>query len=253
MEKMIRVLLADTSEDFRSLFRDMIAHQEDIELIGSVDDGEEALALAMSALPDVLVTDVLLRRRDGLSLMRSLKENRCLPPTIVVSAFMNDSVVAQVNRLGAEYCVTKPCRLPELLEHIRRCAGGESLTRRSVSGAYETDIVEVLVNFGVMHHLNGYRFLQEGIRRTLQDPEALRGVTKILYPELARSFGTTAVRVERSMRSALEAAWENGDASARKAYFGASLCPYERRPTNSEFLAMSAEFIRLKQKKAGSW
>lgn len=234
------------------LLADGIAQEDGLHLLGSTSDGEEAVALTRQLQPDVLVMDVLLTQLDGIGVLRQLRESGELPRTVVVSAFLNDNVAAEVNKLGAGYCVTKPCRLTELLERIRSCAY-DGTRRKPVSpAAYDADIAEVLVSFGIMHHLNGYRFLQEGIRRTMEDPGVLRGITKILYPELARSFHTTATRVERSMRSALETAWDNGDAKRRSAYFGAAMSRFDKRPSNSEFLAMCADFILLKQqKKAG--
>lgn len=249
MERSIGILLADCSEDFRTLLAQGIAQEEGLHLLGSTGDGEEAVAMALQLQPDVLVMDVLLTQLDGIGVLRQLRESGHLPRTVVVSAFLNDSIAAEVNKLGAGYCVTKPCRLPELLDRIRSCAEDGGLRAPVSPGAYDADIVEVLVSFGVMHHLNGYRFLQEGIRRTIEDPGVLQGITKILYPELARCFHTTAIRVERSMRSALETAWESGDTDRRNAFFGAAMSRFDKRPSNSEFLAMSADFIRLKQQK----
>ena len=248
MEKPLSVLLADSSEEFLTLLSDRVELEEDLYILGAARDGEELVSLVRRLRPDVLVTDVLLRNLDGIAALRRLKEEGEMPQTIVVSAFFNDHVAAEISKLGVCYCFTKPCRISELLDRIREC--GDGLEREAPpEGGYEAAISEALMNANVLPHLQGYRYLREGVRRTLEDPGVLHGITKILYPDLARHFHTNAKCVEHSMRNALEIAWKEGDAKRRADYFGPGFAQLKRRPTNSEFLALVSEFILLKQQK----
>ena len=249
-EKNVGVVVADSSEEFRLLLADGIARDEGLFLLAHTGDGEEAVELIRKHRPDVLVLDVLLTHRDGIAVLRRLREEGICPKTLVVSAFLNESVTAEVKDLGASYCVTKPCSLPELLERIRSCAEGHRSHTKPTY--YEADIVEALSVFGIPHHLHGYRFLLEAIRRTIEDPSVIRGITKILYPDLGRHFHTLGSRVERAMRTAVEAGWEHGDPEQRANYFGPYLRRRDQRPSNSAFIAMCAEHIRVKYQNSTS-
>lgn len=242
MKKVIKVLIADSSDDFRALLSDAVDGEEDMCVVGSAGDGETAMELAVRCRPDVLVTDLVLRELDGVSMMKELKAGPGLPRTIVVSGFFNDRVATDVSRLGVDYYFPKPCRMPELVRRIRELAVKPEFRRRPAKDV-DPVISEVLVNFGIMPHLQGYRYLRDSIRRVILDPNALRGVTKILYPELAKQYSTTPISVERAMRHAIETAWRQGDRCRRLGCLGEAAAA-EKRPTNSAFIAMTAEYIR---------
>lgn len=248
MDNAIGVLLADSSDDFLTMLADFIECERDMYVAGVAQDGEETVAMARRLRPDVLVTDILLRRLDGIGAMRELRESGDLPRTIVVSAFFNDSIASEISRLGADYCFPKPCRVPELIGRIRECAPAEEPAREA-SGGYDAEITEALINFGVMPHLQGYRYLREGIKRNIQDRNVLHGVTKILYPDLAKLFHTNPKCVERSMRNAVETAWRGGDPLRRESYFGPGKMEFSGKPTNSRFIAMVTEFVLLRDVK----
>ena len=222
--------------------------QEDMTVVGTAVDGESAVALVRERRPEVLVTDLLLRRVDGIGMLKELKACGEMPRTIVLSAFLNDSIVREISALGASYCFSKPCRLTDLAVRIRECTRGE--TAEPDGGKYETEIAEAMISFGVMPHLQGYRYLREAIRLSIEDPNMLGGVTKVLYPDLAKMYNTTPKCVERSMRSALETAWKYGNAALRDEYFGEVTMLLSKRPTNSEFIAMVKEFILMRKSRA---
>lgn len=224
--------------------------QEDLTVVAAAVDGRRTVSLVKALRPQVLVTDILLRRLDGIGMLRELKDTGEMPATIVLSAFLNDSIAKEISSLGVSYCFSKPCRAEDLLVRIRECACacGEEPDGQGECG-YETEITEAMINFGVMPHLQGYRYLREAIRRTIEDADALSGVTKVLYPELAKTYKTTPKCVERSMRSALEAAWVHGDASRRNRYFGEMTMLLNRRPTNSAFISMVTEFILMRSQR----
>lgn len=250
MSHTISVMLADSSEDFLEALSGYINEQEDLSVVAAAIDGEKAVSLVKALRPQVLVTDLLLRRLDGIGMLKELKLTGDMPRTIVLSAFLNDSIAKEISSLGVCYCFSKPCRAPDLAERIRECAYDRSGEPDEYGDCgYETEIAEAMINFGVMPHLQGYRYLREAIRRTIEDADALSGVTKVLYPDLAKTYHTTPKCVERSMRSALETAWNHGDAARRNGYFGEMTMLLTRRPTNSAFISMVTEFILMRNSK----
>lgn len=244
MKRTISVLLADSSDDFSAMISDFIEKETDLSVAGIAQDGEEAVEFARRLRPDVMILDILLRKLDGIGVMRELKNSGELPHTLVVSAFFNDKIASEISRLGADYCFPKPCRLNELISRIRECVQEEQTGAGGLEGC-DAQITQALINFGVMPHLQGYRYLREGIKRNLEDSSVLRGVTKILYPDLAKYFHTNAKCIERSMRNAVETAWRNGDTERRNRYFGECVIQLTERPTNSRFIAMISEFILM--------
>lgn len=242
MEKRITVLLADSSEDFLHLLSDAMREEGDMEVLAVTRDGQEALALTGRLRPDVLVMDLLLRQIDGIGVLRALRGRGEMPRVIVASAFFNDAVAAELAALGVSYCFPKPCLLSELTRRVRECMVGWE-EKPVLPDPCEQEIETALRAAQLLPHMRGCDYLRDGLRQILSDGEMLLGVTKILYPDLARRFHTTASCVERSMRSALEAAWDRGDPALRKAYFGSRLAG-NRRPSNSAFLSAAAEVIR---------
>lgn len=240
-------MLADSSEDFLEALTCYVNIQEDMTVVGATADGEKSVSMIRALRPQVLVMDILLRRQDGISMLRELRHSGEMPRTIVLSAFLNDSVAKEISALGVSYCFSKPCRLADVVGRIRECECGQP--GGETGPGYETEIAEALINFGVLPHLQGYRYLREAIRRTIEDDETLRGVTKVLYPELAKTYNTTPKCVERSMRSALETAWRYAPVSRRNDYFGEMTMLMTRRPTNSGFISMVTEFILMRRPK----
>lgn len=247
MAHRISVLLVGSSEDFTETLSAKISEQEDMVLLATAEDGEEAMSLVRTLRPQVLVMDILLRKLDGVGFIKELKHSGELPHTIVVSAFFNDSIAAEISSLGASYCFPKPCRISEVINRIRDCVYPEQSEHTECS--YEAEVTDALINFGVLPHLQGYRYLREAICRNINDRETLKGVTKILYPELAKSFRTTSKCIERGMRNALDAAWNNIKPEIRNAYFGELTAHLTERPTNSRFISMMTEFIIIKARR----
>lgn len=241
MGKVIKVFISDSSEDFRTLLADAINQEEDMCVSGMAEDGAETMEKIREQQPDVLVTDLILRRMDGIELLKSLRDEGHPVRTIVVSGFFSDRVAASISYLGVDHFIPKPCGAQEIIHRVRELAG---MREKAVPPVKEFDpiISEALINFGVMPHHQGYRYLRESIRRTMLDPNTLRGVTKILYPELAKENNTTALNVERAIRHAIKVAWERGDPRRRDAYFG-DLIHFDSRPSNSTLIGMMAEFI----------
>lgn len=242
----IGVLLVSSSEDFTTALSASINEQEDMTVLASAGDGEQALALARALDVQVVITDILLRKLDGVGFIRELRRGGSMPQTIVVSAFLNDAIAAEISALGVKYCFPKPCRISELISRIRDCARPEPGVLTSCG--YDCEVTNALIAFGVMPHLQGFRYLREAICRNLNDGDATKGITKILYPDLGKDFHTTKKCVERGMRNALDTAWDHVTPEARNAYFGELTAHLTKRPSNSRFIALITEYIRMKER-----
>lgn len=247
MEHKIGVLLVGSSEDFAQALSAKISEQEDMAVLAAAGDGEEAVAMVRSLRPQVIVMDILLRRLDGVGFIKELKRGGDMPHIIVVSSFLNDVIASEISALGASYCFPKPCRISEVINRIRECVYPEQPGHTECS--YAAEVADALMKFGVLPHLQGYRYLREAICRNINDRETLKGVTKILYPELAKAFRTTSKCIERGMRNALDAAWNHTDPEVRNAYFGELTAHLAERPTNSRFISMMTEFILMKARR----
>ena len=250
MEQVIRVFLADQSQDYLELLRAEIELQPDLTVTDAVRDGEEAYARLAAQAPDVLVTNLLLPGLDGLSLLRRLKNEGKLPHTLVVSGFVTDHMAQALSLLGVDDYLSKPCQTERLICRIREAA---SPSGRRVIRDYDPAIREALIRVGAEQHLSGYRYLAEGVRRTLEDRNVLHGITKILYPDLAKQFGTTPSCVERAIRGVVVKAWDRTTAEQRHDYFKGLFDGYEAPPSNAPFISAVAEFIRLRYEKRDAW
>ena len=250
----IRILIADPSEDFRALLSGVIDAEEELTVVGSAGDGQEALALTQRERPDVLLTDLVLSRLDGLGLLGALAGQEDAPAAIVLSGFFNDRVLSACAEAGVYYFLPKPCDIPALLSHIRQAAAERS--RRDLPAApavavapasrepsLEAVVTDIIHEIGVPAHIKGYQYLREAIVLTVNDMDAINAVTKVLYPAVAKKFGTTPSRVERAIRHAIEVAWDRGDLEVLQKYFGYTVSNIKGKPTNSEFMASAAEIF----------
>lgn len=260
METKARVLIADSGEDFRYLMADTISSEEDLLVVGTAGDGVETLALIEQKHPDIIVMDLVLTKMDGLGVLRKLAQKQQRPAVIIVSGFFNDHVIQEAAELGAYYFMPKPCDIPALLERIRqitasrRVSGLVTAKQGIAIGApqesLETVVTEVIHEIGVPAHIKGYQYLREAIILTINDMDIINSVTKVLYPTVAKKFGTTPSRVERAIRHAIEVAWVRGDLETLQKFFGYTVSNVKGKPTNSEFIAMIADCLSLRRKVA---
>ena len=263
METKTRILIADANPDFSSLLSDLIAGEKDMEVAGTADNGVDALALLSECKPDVLLLDLVLSKLDGLELLRRVGETGARPHIIVLSGFVNAKVVGECSALGADYFISKPCDPAALLGRIRQLCGAErgedapgyELAARQNRGdaGLESVVTDIIHEIGVPAHIKGYQYLREAIILTIKDMDMINAVTKVLYPEVARRFATTPSRVERAIRHAIEVAWDRGDLETLQKFFGYTVSNIKGKPTNSEFIAMIADHLSLKQKQGAMY
>ena len=236
METKISVLLADPGEQYRAAYSKAIGQETDMELVAQTDNGLRAEELITKFQPDVVVLDLVLPNLDGLSLLTHLRAKNASSRVIVTSAICNDQVLMECAELGTTYFMQKPFDPPLLVQRIRQ--------------TLESVVTDVIHEIGVPAHIKGYQYLREAILLTIDDMDIINSVTKVLYPEVARKFNTTPSRVERAIRHAIEVAWDRGDIETLQKFFGYTVSNIKGKPTNSEFIAMIADCLSLRQKQA---
>ena len=247
MEKMRRIIIADNSEEYRRNFAEVVSSEPEIRLVGETGDGEELIRLILQETPDLIVMDMALSSLDGIEVLEKLQtlEIEKKPQVIVVSAFVRGGMAELVASKGADYYLIKPCTPSKVCQRICQLGGQQpaSPTERTVS--LETMVTSIIHEVGVPAHIKGYQYLRESILLAIADMEVMGGVTKVLYPEVAKRFHTTASRVERAIRHAIEVAWDRGDLETLQKYFGYTVSNIKGKPTNSEFIAMIADRLQL--------
>ncbi|MCD7887877.1 MAG: sporulation transcription factor Spo0A [Clostridiales bacterium] len=243
-----KVMIADADEEFRTLLGEMIDREEDLEVAFSTEDGEKAIScLQNNPDIDVLVMDTVLKNMDGLELLGEMSRMQGPRPlTLVLSNFLRGNLVNQAAELGADFFLLKPCRTSAVIERLRQLRSAKP--SRPQSESMETLVTSIIHEIGVPAHIKGYQYLREAILITIDNMEVINAVTKVLYPEVAKRYGTTASRVERAIRHAIEVAWDRGDIETLQKYFGYTVSNSKGKPTNSEFIAMIADRLQLQQK-----
>ena len=238
-------LLADANDEFRAMLQEAIEQAGEFTVAASTGDGREALRVIEERKPDLLLTDVALPGLDGLGLLQALKEREgYVPKIIIVSAFCGEKTMSDAEKLGVSYYLPKPCEPGSLLERMRGIFESPSAPERK-SYTLKNTVTSVIHEIGVPAHIKGYQYLREAIIIAVNDMEVINAVTKVLYPEVAKRFGTTPSRVERAIRHAIEVAWDRGDLETLQKYFGYTVSNTKGKPTNSEFIAMIADRLML--------
>ncbi len=261
MSKATVVLIDDNVRIINSL-KEIILADNELEFIGSAEDGEEGLKLIAEKKPDVVLLDLIMPKLDGLGLMEKLKKDASItkkPSIIVVSAIRQDKVMESAFELGAEYYILKPFDSETILSRIRQVRGtlyihrGDSIRSEGGQAAVkeynlETDVTNIIHEIGVPAHIKGYQYLRDAIMMSVDDTEMLGSITKQLYPSIAKLHKTTPSRVERAIRHAIEVAWSRGKMETINELFGYTINGGKGKPTNSEFVALIADKIRLEYK-----
>ena len=244
-----RMILADGSDQFRRMLAELAAEEADLTVAAQTGNGRELLELIARHKPDVVVMDLMLPEIDGMDVlveMGGLGVER--PRTLVLSAFGGPGLAAEISQKGGDYCMLKPCRPQAVLERARRLitepAAGE-IQEETAAQDLERQVTAIIHEIGVPAHIKGYQYLREAIILAVEDMEVINAVTKVLYPAVAKKYGTTASRVERAIRHAIEVAWDRGDLETLQKYFGYTVSNAKGKPTNSEFIAMIADRISL--------
>jgi len=249
MDNKITVVLADTNEEFCSMLRAGIEETGEFTVAGTAGDGLSALRLVEEKRPQLLLTELLLPELDGFGLLDRIAKLETRPKTILLSAMYRGDIVARAMDMDVAFFMPKPCEIESLLERMRQIANPGAEEAEDEVHALQRQVTDVIHEVGVPAHIKGYQYVREAIVIAVQDIEVINAVTKVLYPEVAKRYNTTPSRVERAVRHAIEVAWDRGDLETLQRYFGYTVSNIKGKPTNSEFIAMIADKIRLEDRK----
>jgi len=259
MENTTKILIADeNSAQRQSLLGELRgAGYTNVEV---AINGEDALYKIDRYHPDVAIIDIWLSKLDGIGVLRNCKQLNFgadkAPAFIVVSMVSNHSVFMEAAQAGADFCLLKPYNIESLCNHIASLAEARRIgtptavadSRSAQTPDIETQVTKIIHQIGVPAHIKGYQYLRTAILLTVKDSDIINSVTKILYPSVAKKYQTTTSRVERAIRHAIEVAWDRGDVDTLNSYFGYTIQNNRGKPTNSEFIAMIADNLRLQYK-----
>ena len=275
MNEKITILIADDNADFVTTLVGHLRKENDMEVIGIARDGKEACEKVISMKPDVLLLDVIMPYLDGLGVLEKLNAQKTekKPTCIMLSAVGQTKITQKAISLGAEYYVVKPFDIEVLINRIRDIKNYKPTPTSTAENCYtvretkskyieineidkknqenlEALVTNVIHEIGVPAHIKGYQYLREAIMMVVQDIDIINQITKQLYPEIAEKYRTTPSRVERAIRHAIEVAWARGKNDAVESIFGYTISASKGKPTNSEFIAMIADKLRLEIKTA---
>ena len=249
MEIKASVVIADASEEYRTILKKTMESTGEFQVVGSAGSGVEALRLVQQLYPQLLIMDLVLPELDGFGLLKQLQSmGDRAPKIIVVSAFCVQRTVSQAVQMGVWYFLSKPCSEESLLELMRQAAQSQQ-EMGDFSPALEGQVTAIIHEIGVPAHIKGYHYLRDAIMMAVEDMNMLNSITKILYPTIAKNHQTTPSRVERAIRHAIEVAWSRGKMDTIDELFGYTVSVGKGKPTNSEFIALIADKIRLDYKK----
>ncbi|MBM7855507.1 two-component system response regulator (stage 0 sporulation protein A) [Desulfohalotomaculum tongense] len=249
----IKVLIADDNREFCELLKEFVNSQEDLALAGIASNGIEALELIEQQKPDVVVLDIIMPHLDGIGVLEKISSGTTAvkPKVIMLTAFGQESVTQRAVELGADYYILKPFDFSVLAQRIRQLAQGVEVSGYIVPSKTKNlnvAVTNIIHEMGVPAHIKGYHYLRDAILMVIEEISLLGAVTKELYPMIAQKYNTTPSRVERAIRHAIELAWDRGNIEMMTKFFGYTINLERGKPTNSEFIAMVADKLRIESK-----
>ena len=263
----INVAIADDNERIRHNLKDMVSREKDMTIVGSASDGVDAVSMIRRTHPDVVLLDIIMPRLDGLGVLEEIQKDEKMdrkPAFIVLTAMQREMITKEALDLGAWYVILKPFDQNALVKKIRQVKSGKraveeeekliSMDRKKTEEDREYQLEVIVTNIiheiGVPAHIKGYQYLRDSIKMAVADMDILNSITKQLYPTIAKMHKTTPSRVERAIRHAIEVAWNRGKMDTIHELFGYTIQSGKGKPTNSEFIALISDKIRLEYKNA---
>ncbi|EGW38115.1 MULTISPECIES: sporulation transcription factor Spo0A [unclassified Desulfosporosinus] len=264
MGKKIKIIVADDNRNLCQMLQNYLQEQEDLIIVGVANNGLEAWELIQTQEPDLIILDLVMPNLDGLGVLERINNRTTMtrPKIIMLTAFGQESLTHQAMMLGVDYFILKPFDLDILSKRIRTLtqdmptAAPEQFSSSSspiVSTAgnglnLNVEVTTMMHQIGIPAHVKGYQYIRDAILMVVEDVSLLGAVTKELYPGIAKKFDTAPSRVERGIRHAIELAWERGHTDTLKRIFGYSMNIERQKPTNSEFIALLADKLRVMSK-----
>ena len=262
----LTVAIAEDNELMLGLLGDIVANDEELDVVGTARNGEDIYKIIKEEEPDVVLLDIVMPKLDGLGVLDKVNQDKSLkklPTFIMVSAIGQDRVTEDAFNLGADYYIMKPFDENMIISRIKRAKKeiqGKANRQQAVKNEFfpvkeektdtdlENDVTEIIHEVGVPAHIKGYQYLRDAIVMSVKDMDMLNSITKILYPTIAKKYQTTPSRVERAIRHAIEVAWSRGRMDTLDDMFGYTINRGKGKPTNSEFIALITDRIRLDYK-----
>lgn len=259
----LNIAIADDNRQTLELLDEILEGEKDYHVVGKADNGNEAYNMIVKTKPDVVLLDIVMPGMDGISVMEKVKANADYKENtafIMVTAASSENLTADAFKLGANYYIMKPFTKDSVLDKLKRLnsyrnkatalAGSKKVRPYTNKSDYmeqnlENDVTQMLHEIGIPAHIKGYQYLRDAIIISVGDQEMLASVTKILYPTIAKKHQTTPSRVERAIRHAIEVAWSRGKMDTINELFGYTISTGKGKPTNSEFIALIVDKIRL--------
>ena len=251
MDKMYRVLLVNSSEEFSSKLSATLKQSDRYAVVGTANDGVRGIELLRELKPELLVVDMMLPKADGIAVLKAAGSLEKRPLQLVLADFMTDFVTDALVQQGVQYVLLKPCTTLAVLERLDEMRGRLSQGRplqKTRDANIEAMVTSMIHEIGVPAHIKGYQYLREAIILAVKDMDVINAITKVLYPQVAKTFATTPSRVERAIRHAIEVAWDRGDLETLQRFFGYTVSNTKGKPTNSEFIALIADKLQLQLK-----
>ncbi len=262
MENRLKVLISEDCAELDREALEMFKHYS-MDLSFLPKDGFKIIEIIENSCPDIVIMDLFMPRIDAIGIITTIRKNRRIemPTFMVASNFGRPTLEREVMSAGASYFLLKPLNYSDIIEKILQITYRSSLSGNSnqqinyplhisESSNIEIKITQILHQIGVPAHIKGYHYLRSSIMMSIDNPEIINSVTKQLYPNVAKNFDTTPSRVERAIRHAIEVAWDRGDIDVLNSYFGYTIHNSRGKPTNSEFIAMISDKLRLQLKSA---
>lgn len=270
----ISIVAADDNEGILELIDTVLSNEADLQLVGKASNGVDAVKEIKEKKPDVVLLDVIMPKLDGLGVLEELGKDSSFdgkPNYIMLSAIGKDNITENAFNLGAEYYMVKPFDINFLLKKIRECRNynlkrgfglqrsqehsngfqknvlkeNVGMTQNVTDQILEVEITNIIHEIGVPAHIKGYQYIRDAILMSIRDREMINSITKILYPGISKKYQTTPSRVERAIRHSIEVAWNRGNPDVIEEYFGYTVSDGKGKPTNSEFIALIADKLRL--------
>lgn len=259
--KRLSVAIADDNDHVLEILEKLVNDDKDLNLVGKANNGEEMYEIIKEKEPDIVVLDIFMPKLDGLEVMERIKEEKCLsknPSFIILTAVGQERITQAAFTKGASYYILKPFQNETIMNRIKYVQ--RSIEKEQEKGQkieyildkevdnLETHVTELIHEIGIPAHIKGYHYLRDSIMMAIEDMDVLNAITKVLYPTIAKKHKTTSSRVERAIRHAIEVSWNRGKLDTLDELFGYTVSSGKGKPTNSEFIALIADTIRLEQK-----
>lgn len=244
-----QVLLVDADEQFRTKLEEALNACDEFEVVGIAADGEEAIRLLKAKAIDILVLDLLLPKYDGLTVLQLIPDMCIVPQILVTTAFISNYVAISAMHLGAQQLIHKPCDAYVIIRNLYRMMAdrnyGPAVFLWNDEKTVESLVTRMLHEIGVPAHIKGYQYVREAIILAANDEDESNALLKCRYDEVAKVFNTTAKKVASAIRHAIEVAWDRGDWHTLQRFFGYTASNIKGKPTNTEFISIIADRIRL--------